>query len=123
MTSGAPIDSSGEALAVLHTRLDGHFRALRDSRDERAIGTPIFALEHGLTDAEVALMKVAVCVAVRIIVRCSAMTAMCRRADPYSYGPTFMSTSPSKLFSPSSMRYTRVKKRLRSSVSISSATR
>lgn len=65
MTSGAPIDSSGESLAVLHTRLDAHFRALRESRDEHAIGTPIFALEHGLTDAEVALMKVAVCSAVR----------------------------------------------------------
>jgi hypothetical protein len=65
MTSGAPIDSSGEPLAVLHTRLDAHFRALRESRDEHAIGTPIFALEHGLTDAEVALMKVAVCSAVR----------------------------------------------------------
>ena len=66
MTSGAPIDSSGEPLAVLHTRLDAHFRALRESRDEHAIGTPIFALEHGLTDAEVALMKFAVCSAVRV---------------------------------------------------------
>lgn len=65
MTTGGLADSGSEALAVLHTRLDAHFQALRVSRDEHTTGMPIFALEHGLTDAEVALMKVAVCSAVR----------------------------------------------------------
>jgi hypothetical protein len=59
-------DSRGDqGLMVLHRRLEAHFRALRERRDEQVSGRPIFALEHGLSEPEVALMKMEVCSAVR----------------------------------------------------------
>ena len=60
------VDRQGDqGLAVLHGRLEAHFRALRQRRDEQVSGRPIFALEHGLSEPEVALMKMEVCSAVR----------------------------------------------------------
>jgi hypothetical protein len=54
-----------EGLRVLHQRLEAHFHALRDHRDTSGHGAPIFALEHGLSEAELALVKAEVCSAVR----------------------------------------------------------
>jgi hypothetical protein len=56
---------SSEGLVVLHQRLDSHFAALRDRREQVARGAPVFALEHGLSEAELALLKAEVCSAVR----------------------------------------------------------
>lgn len=52
-------------LSVLSERLDAHFRALRVRRDTSGRGIPIFALEHGLSEAELDLLKIEVCSAVR----------------------------------------------------------
>jgi Tetratricopeptide repeat len=57
--------STSEGLVVLHQRLESHFAALRDRRSEATGGAPVFALEHGLSDAELALLKAEVCSAVR----------------------------------------------------------
>lgn len=46
-----------EGLSLLQRRLDAHFRALRGSRDRHAGGAPVFALEHGLSEPELALLK------------------------------------------------------------------
>jgi hypothetical protein len=56
---------ANEGLRVLHQRLEAHFHALRDHRDTSGHGAPIFALEHGLSEAELALVKAEVCSAVR----------------------------------------------------------
>lgn len=40
------------SLSEWHDRLDRHFRELRSERDLHVPGSPVFALEHGLTDAE-----------------------------------------------------------------------
>lgn len=50
-----PRDES--ALALLHCRLEEHFRQLSSTRSAIAPGTPVFALEHGLTEAEFALLR------------------------------------------------------------------
>jgi hypothetical protein len=42
-------------LGDLHERLHAHFDGLRDAR--AAIGAPVFALEHGLAPAEIALLR------------------------------------------------------------------
>jgi hypothetical protein len=48
---------SSEGLSVLHQRLETHFASLRTRRDEEAGPSyPIFALEHSLPDAELALL-------------------------------------------------------------------
>ena len=65
MTAAAETPVGREGLVYLHERLDAHFTNLRRSRDEGAPGTPIFALEHGLAEAELRLLKAAVCTAVR----------------------------------------------------------
>ena len=44
-----------QELGDLHERLYAHFGGLRDSRV--AIGAPVFALEHGLAPAEIALLR------------------------------------------------------------------
>jgi len=63
MTQGG---GSAEGLSVLHQRLDAHFTALRTSRDETAgPGLPIFALEHGLTEADLTLLTTTVRAAVQ----------------------------------------------------------
>jgi hypothetical protein len=54
-----------EGLSVLHERLETHFGSLRTHRDERGHGAPIFALEHGLSEAELALLNAEVQLAVR----------------------------------------------------------
>jgi len=59
------IGGSGEELGLLHQRLESHFRALRSHRDQFGPGIPIFALEHGLTDVELELLKSSVCQAVQ----------------------------------------------------------
>jgi hypothetical protein len=59
---GSPVS---EGLVVLHQRLESHFVALRDRRKEATGGAPVFALEHGLSEGEVALLNVEVCATVR----------------------------------------------------------
>lgn len=49
--------AGGEGLGILHQRLDAHFHALRRRRDQFAPNIPIFALEHGLSEAELALLN------------------------------------------------------------------
>jgi len=49
-----------ESLQVLHDLLMSHFQGLRQERDLRGGGKPIFALEHGLTLAEIADLQVLV---------------------------------------------------------------
>lgn len=57
-------DSAVDVLTQLHSRLDAHFRALRESRD-RVPGQPaIYALEHGLSDVELDSLRSSVRVAV-----------------------------------------------------------
>jgi hypothetical protein len=57
--------STSEGLVVLHERLESHYSALRDRRDEATGGAPIFALEHSLSEPELALLKAEVCTTVR----------------------------------------------------------
>lgn len=47
--------SADKELGDLHERLHAHFGRLRDAR--AAVGAPVFALEHGLAPAEVALLR------------------------------------------------------------------
>jgi tetratricopeptide (TPR) repeat protein len=54
-----------EGLAVLHERLEAHFAHLNERRSDFGGGAPIFALEHGLSEAELALLRAEVCGAVR----------------------------------------------------------
>ncbi|MDQ2873305.1 MAG: hypothetical protein M3Y33_00110, partial [Actinomycetota bacterium] len=49
----------------MHRGLAEHFRNLRERRDELGRGAPIFALEHGLSDADLALLEAEVLSAVR----------------------------------------------------------
>lgn len=56
---------SAQILQDLHSQLDLHFRNLRGSREQLTPVAPVFALEHGLSDADVALLKGAVHSAVR----------------------------------------------------------
>ena len=58
-------NADGEGLSVLHSRLAAHFRDLREHRDAVGHGAPIFALEHGLPDADLALLKAGILSAVR----------------------------------------------------------
>ena len=53
-------------LQALHERLEEHFSRLRSERDELGGGRPLFALEHGLNDQEVAGLKATVRDAVRM---------------------------------------------------------
>jgi hypothetical protein len=55
-----------DGLQYLHERLATHFEALQAQRDTASTAAPLFALEHGLTDAEVLLLRTRVCEAVRI---------------------------------------------------------
>jgi hypothetical protein len=55
-----------EGLTVLHRRLETHFGSLRMRRDERGHGAPLFALEHGLSESELALLNAEVHSAVRL---------------------------------------------------------
>ena len=43
-------------LGVLHERLDRHYQSLSVQRAE-SVGAPVFALEHGLSDPELSLLK------------------------------------------------------------------
>jgi hypothetical protein len=54
-----------DGLHVLHLRLDEHFRELSTGRDSDRPGTPVFALEHGLSEPELTLLRHAVLDAVR----------------------------------------------------------
>jgi len=56
---------SAENLTVLHQRLEAHFLALRSRRDKWGLGIPIFALEHGLTEVELTLLKASVVASVQ----------------------------------------------------------
>jgi hypothetical protein len=56
---------STKGLSALHERLEAHFGSLRTRRDDRGRGAPIFALEHGLSEAELALLTAEVQLAVR----------------------------------------------------------
>jgi hypothetical protein len=59
------ITAGREGLAFLHDRLDHHFAQLRAKRDAHDPSIPLFALEHGLSEAELLLLKAEVCSAVR----------------------------------------------------------
>jgi tetratricopeptide (TPR) repeat protein len=61
-TRGKP---TSEGLVVLHQRLEAHFSTLRDRREQEANGSPVFALEHDLSEAELSLLKTEVHSAVR----------------------------------------------------------
>jgi tetratricopeptide (TPR) repeat protein len=50
--------SESEDLRLLHQQLAAHFAELREQR--MVLGAPIFALEHGLSDAELVYLKAAV---------------------------------------------------------------
>jgi hypothetical protein len=55
------VGGSAQGLSVLHQRLETHFYALRTRRDEKpGPGLPIFALEHGMGDTELSLLKATV---------------------------------------------------------------
>jgi hypothetical protein len=54
-----------DGLSFLHQRLKTHFALLRQSRNKFAPGTPIFALEHGLSETELAVLSSEVRSAVR----------------------------------------------------------
>lgn len=57
------VRTEDQELVFLHERLEAHFSGLRDRR--KPIGAPIFALEHGLSDPELALLKEHVTSAIR----------------------------------------------------------
>lgn len=52
--------STVDILKHFHERLDRHFRALREQREQLDPPGPVFALEHGLSPAEFDLLKAAV---------------------------------------------------------------
>lgn len=56
MTSSGP-DGAANPLAVLHQRLEGHFTQLRALRSGATPPTPVFALEHGLSEGELVLLR------------------------------------------------------------------
>lgn len=53
-----------EVLEYLHRKLDGHFRSLREARQEHDGDTPIFALEHDLGETDLDLLVTTVRAAV-----------------------------------------------------------
>jgi hypothetical protein len=55
----------GRELEYLHARLAAHFEQLQARRAEAPQPAPIFALEHGLSEAELLLLRTHVCAAVR----------------------------------------------------------
>lgn len=57
--------ATAEGLVLLHQRLEAHFDHLRARRDESAPGTPLFALEHGLSGGELTLLHSEVIAAVQ----------------------------------------------------------
>lgn len=57
--------SDAQILADLHSQLDLHFRDLGGSRQQLTPAAPVFALEHGLRDADLELLSGAVRTAVR----------------------------------------------------------
>lgn len=59
-----PHSSSADGLDYVHNRLHAHFRDLRKRRDAEAPGAPIFALEHGLSQNELALVRTDVQIAI-----------------------------------------------------------
>jgi hypothetical protein len=65
MTVAAEMAARREGLSFLHDHLDRHFGALRSVRDAHGGTIPIFALEHGLSDTELVLLRAEVCSAVR----------------------------------------------------------
>ena len=65
MTDSTQLPSRPVGLAALHRQLDEHFRALRTKRDLADPALPIFALEHGLSAADLLLVQAEVCTAVR----------------------------------------------------------
>lgn len=65
MTTAPELPPGRDGLAFLHDRLNDHFGALRDKRDAHDPRIPLFALEHGLSDTELLLLKAEVCSAVR----------------------------------------------------------
>lgn len=54
--TGATVNVN-EELEALHERLHAHFSALQARRQAMAPGTPLFALEHGLPEADVLLLQ------------------------------------------------------------------
>lgn len=56
-------DAPVSGLSLLHTRLEAHFDLLRSNRDAQTGGSPVFALEHGLSEGELALLRAEVCAA------------------------------------------------------------
>jgi hypothetical protein len=50
-------ERTDESLCLLHERLAAHFGRLRARRDRCGHGIPLFALEHGLSEAELSLLK------------------------------------------------------------------
>ncbi|WJR32511.1 hypothetical protein P3F83_18565 [Mycobacteroides immunogenum] len=63
MQSAPPIGIS-TPLEQLHQRIDAHFRQLAEERQELGAGIPVFALEHGLDDGDLAELRDVVRVAV-----------------------------------------------------------
>lgn len=59
----AGLDESG--LGLLHARLEAHFTSLKAHRGQFGSGAPLFALEHGLSEAELTLLRAEVTSAVR----------------------------------------------------------
>jgi len=51
------VEGGSDGLDVLHHRLETRFRTLRERRDALGKGTPLFALEHGLSEAELILLR------------------------------------------------------------------
>ncbi|GAC1340776.1 MAG: hypothetical protein NVSMB29_10150 [Candidatus Dormibacteria bacterium] len=56
---------TAEGLTFLHQKLAAHFARLRTDRDHYSDRLPIFALEHGLSEADMDLLRGEVCSAVR----------------------------------------------------------
>jgi hypothetical protein len=53
--------ASPTCLSELHRQLETHFAAIRSQRDQEVgPGFPVFALEHGLAEAELSLLTSAV---------------------------------------------------------------
>ena len=65
MTRTASTEADSNELSVMHGRLAAHFSDLREQRDALGSGTPVFGLEHGLSDMELAALESAVRSAVR----------------------------------------------------------
>jgi len=53
-----------EGLTLCHERLEAHFNEVRSRRAEGGNRIPVFALEHGLSAAELAVLKAEVCAAI-----------------------------------------------------------